>query len=49
MLVLFVAVYDNAKAVCPVNATFNYTVGANGVVNFASTSTGTTSRMIIQK
>ncbi|MEO6305213.1 MAG: PKD domain-containing protein [Bacteroidia bacterium] len=32
----------NFKSICNLNASFNYTVGANGVVNFASTSTGTT-------
>ncbi len=31
-----------AKATCNLAASFSYTVGANGVVNFASTSTGTT-------
>lgn len=34
--------FGNAKSICNLNASFNYTVGANGVVNFASTSTGTT-------
>ncbi len=33
---------SHAKAICNLNANFNYTVNANGVVNFASTSTGTT-------
>jgi PKD repeat protein len=40
--------YGKAKAVCNLNASFNYTVGANGVVNFASTSTGTTANTSYQ-
>lgn len=43
-VLLFVCMFlflSNAKSLCNLNASFNYTVGANGVVNFASTSTGT--------
>lgn len=48
MLFCFLALHSSYKALCPINATFNYTVGANGVVNFASTSTGTTSNSTYQ-
>ncbi|MBA2612225.1 MAG: PKD domain-containing protein [Bacteroidetes bacterium] len=41
MLVCLFFFFGNAKSICNLNAGFNYTVGANGVVNFASTSTGT--------
>ena len=40
---LFIAQSNlQAKATCNLAANFSYTVGANGVVNFESTSTGTT-------
>jgi len=42
LFVCLLTAYGKAKAVCPMNASFTYTVGANGSVNFSSTSTGTT-------
>ncbi|MDP1801876.1 MAG: PKD domain-containing protein [Bacteroidota bacterium] len=48
MLFCFLALHTTYKALCPLNASFSYTVGANGVVNFASTSTGTTASSTYQ-
>ena len=42
LLTCLFIISNSAKAICNLNANFNYTVNANGVVNFASTSTGTT-------